>query len=98
MFRRRSTPQTYFRYLISMFQTKKHSPNLSPLYNIYFSDEEALPEPHQAADERLHGLLPHRAKEDCRGQPGHSQCGDLQAARQEVGVVVVNYDEGCLGF
>ena len=53
---------------------------------ILFSDQKALSKPHQAADERLHGLLPHREEEDRRAKPWHSQRWDLQAARQKVGI------------
>ena len=44
------------------------------LTNIFvcIADEEALPQPHQEADERLHGLLAHRAQEDCRNQSRHT--------------------------
>ena len=55
--------------------------------DIPFSDEKALPKPHQEADERLHGVLPHRAEEDCGAQPRHPQRRDLQAARQKVSVL-----------
>ena len=53
----------------------------------HFSDEKALPKPHQEADERLHGVLPHRAEEDRGAQPRHPQRRDLQAARQKVSVL-----------
>ena len=53
----------------------------------HFSDEEALPKPHQEADERLHGVLPHRAEEDCGAQPRYPQRRDLQAAWQKVSVL-----------
>ena len=36
---------------------------------LFFPDQKALSKPHQAADERLHGLLPHREEEDRRAQP-----------------------------
>ena len=38
-------------------------------HTILFADEKALPEPHQAADERVHGVLPHREEEDRRAKP-----------------------------
>ena len=50
----------------------------------HFSDQKALPKPHQEADERLHGFLAHRAEEDRGAEPRHTQCRDLQAAWQKV--------------
>ena len=50
----------------------------------HFSDQKALPEPHQEADERLHGVLAHRAEEDRGAEPRHPQRRDLQAAWKKV--------------
>jgi hypothetical protein len=50
----------------------------------FFTDQEAFSKPHQATDERLHGLLPHREEEDCGGESRHTQRRDIQAAGQEV--------------
>ena len=54
-------------------------------HTILFADEKALPEPHQAADERIHGVLPHREEEDRRVEPRYPQRRDLQTAWKKVG-------------
>jgi hypothetical protein len=54
------------------------------ILSLFFTDEEAFSKPHQATDERLHGLLPHREEEDCGGESRHPQRRDIQAAGQEV--------------
>ena len=41
-------------------------------------DEEAPAEPHQAADERLHGLVPAQTEADHPGQPRRSQCRNIK--------------------
>ena len=45
------------------------------------ADEEAPAEPHQAADERVHGVVADGAAEDDRGAAGVAQRGDIEAAR-----------------
>ena len=40
--------------------------------------------PHQASNERVHGVEPDRASQDHRGDPRDAQRGDLQVSRQEV--------------
>lgn len=71
---------------------KKHSSNFTsiwlqylciPLY--FFSiDEKTSSQSHQATHERLHGLVPNRTEKDMREEPRHSQCRDLEKARERV--------------
>ena len=48
----------------------------------FFTDEEANAVPHQAADERFHGVEPDREAQDHRGDPGDAQCWDIKVTRQ----------------
>ena len=41
--------------------------------SLSLSDQEALPQPHQAPNERIHGILTHREKGDRGAQPRYSQ-------------------------
>lgn len=43
-----------------------------------FADEEEQSEPHQEANERVHGLVADRAQENMRADAGHAQRGDQQ--------------------
>ena len=45
-----------------------------------FSDEEADALPHQAADERVHGVEPDREAQDHRGDPGDAQRRDFKGS------------------
>ncbi len=47
-------------------------------------DQEALAQPHQEADERLHGLVADREAQDHRDPAGHPQRRDLKVPGQEV--------------
>ena len=53
-------------------------------YLLLFSDKEALSPPHQAADERLHGLLPHGEEAYHRAAARHSQRWGVQGLGKEV--------------
>lgn len=48
------------------------------------TDEKEQPEPHQEADERLHGLVADRAQKNMRANTRHAQRGDLQEPRPRV--------------
>ena len=50
----------------------------------YVADKEALSPPHQATDERLHGLLTHGAKAYHRSAARHTQRGGVQGSGKEV--------------
>ena len=46
------------------------------------TDQEEQSQPHQAADERVHGVVADRAAQDLRDPARHAQRRDQQAARQ----------------
>ena len=50
----------------------------------FHSEQETGSVPHQAPDERVHGLEPDRASQDHRGDSLDAQRGDLQVSRQKV--------------
>ena len=50
----------------------------------FHSEQEMGSVPHQASNERVHGLEPDRASQDHRGDPRDAQRGDLQVSRKEV--------------
>ena len=47
-------------------------------FSFDFSDQEASSQPHKTAHERVHGVVSVGATQDCRGEPGQTQRGDLQ--------------------
>ena len=49
-----------------------------------FPEQKSRSLPHQAADERVHGLEPDRAPQDNRGDAGDAQRGDLKVPWQEM--------------
>ena len=69
--------------IVNLLRFQSHQGQRQPTnQSLHLSDEEALAKPHQAADERLHGLLSHRAEEDNRDPARHTQRGGLQGAGQ----------------
>ena len=58
----------------------------------FFTDEEANAVPHQAADERVHGVEPDREAQDHRGDPRDAQRRDLQSPWQTLATALSSRD------